>query len=53
MTWKPIFRYPMVPLGFVDDKYLTKNSDTKAWLQFLKAIGVMDTAAGYQKEYSC
>ena len=28
---------------FVDDKYLTKNSDTKAWLQFLKAIGAMDT----------
>ncbi len=31
------------PLWFVDDKYLTKNSDTKAWLQFLKAIGAMDT----------
>lgn len=30
-------------LWFVDDKYLTKNSDTKAWLQFLKAIGAMDT----------
>ena len=28
---------------FVDDKYLTKNSDTKTWLQFLKAIGAMDT----------
>ena len=28
---------------FVDDRYLTKNSDTKAWLQFLKAIGAMDT----------
>ncbi len=28
---------------FVDDKYLRKNSDTKAWLQFLKAIGAMDT----------
>jgi len=30
-------------IWFVDDKYLTKNSDTKAWLQFLKAIGAMDT----------
>lgn len=28
---------------FVDDKYLTKHSDTKAWFQFLKAIGTMDT----------
>lgn len=30
-------------LWFVDDKYLTNKSDTKAWLQFLKAIGAMDT----------
>ena len=30
-------------LWFVDDKYLTNRSDTKAWLQFLKAIGAMDT----------
>ena len=28
---------------FVDDKYLTNKSDPKAWLQFLKAIGAMDT----------
>ena len=28
---------------FVDDKYLTNKSDTKAWLQFLKTIGAMDT----------
>ena len=34
---------------FVDDKYLTKNSDTKAWLQFLKAIGVMDMPLVIQK----
>lgn len=27
----------------IDDKYLTNESDTKAWLQFLKAIGAMDT----------
>ena len=43
MTWKPIFRYSDGAPWFVDDKYLTKNSDTKAWLQFLKAIGAMDT----------
>ena len=30
-------------LWFADDKYLTNKSDMKAWLQFLKAIGVMDT----------
>lgn len=30
-------------LWFVDDKYLMNKSDTKAWLQFLKAIGAMDT----------
>ena len=30
-------------LWFVDDKYLTNKSDTKAWLQFLKAIGAMNT----------
>ena len=30
-------------LWFVDDKYLRNKSDTKAWLQFLKAIGAMDT----------
>ena len=30
-------------LWFVDDKYLTNKSDTKAWLRFLKAIGAMDT----------
>ena len=30
-------------LWFVDDKYLTNKSDTKVWLQFLKAIGAMDT----------
>jgi len=28
---------------FVDDKYLTKKSDTKAWLQFLKVIGARNT----------
>ena len=28
---------------FVDDKYLTNKSDTKAWLQFLKAIGARNT----------
>ena len=36
-------------LWFVDDKYLTKNSDTKAWLQFLKAIGAMDTPLVMQR----
>ena len=30
-------------LWFVDDKYLTNKSDTKVWLQFLKAIGAMNT----------
>ena len=30
-------------IWFVDDKYLTNKSDTKAWLQFLKAIGAIDT----------
>ena len=30
-------------LWFVDDKYLRNKSDTKAWLQFLKAIGAMNT----------
>ena len=30
-------------LWFVDDKYLTNKSDTKAWLQFLKAIGARNT----------
>ena len=28
---------------FVDDKYLRNKSDTKAWFQFLKAIGAMNT----------
>ena len=36
-------------LWFVDDKYLTNRSDTKAWLQFLKAIGAMDTPSVIQK----
>lgn len=39
-------------LWFVDDKYLTKNSDTKAWLQFLKAIGGMDTPRIIKKNIS-
>ena len=30
-------------LWFVDDKYLRNKSDTKAWLQFLKALGAIDT----------
>ena len=30
-------------LWFVDDKYLTSKSDPKAWIQFLKAIGSLDT----------
>ena len=28
---------------FVDGKYLTNKSNTKAWLQFLKAMGAMNT----------
>ena len=28
---------------FVDNKYLRNKSDTEAWCQFLRAIGVMDT----------
>lgn len=28
---------------FVDDKYLTKNSDTESWFQFLKSIGARNT----------
>ena len=35
---------------FVDDKYLTKNSDRKDWLQFLKAIGAMDTPRVIRKK---
>ena len=38
---------------FVDDKYLTKNSDTKAWFRFLKAIGVMDTPRVIPKKIVC
>ena len=38
---------------FVDDKYLTKNSDTKAWLRFLKAIGAMDTPRVIPKKIFC
>ena len=30
-------------IWFVDDTYLEDKSDAKAWLQFLKAIGSMDT----------
>ena len=30
-------------IWFVDDAYLEDKSDAKAWLQFLKAIGAMDT----------
>ena len=37
---------------FVDDKYLTKNSDTKAWLQFLKAVGSRDTLRVIGKKIS-
>ena len=40
-------------LWFVDDKYLTNKSDTKAWLQFLKAIGTMDTPSVIQKNIAC
>ena len=36
-------------LWFVDDKYLTNKSDTESWLQFLKAIGAMDTPLVIQK----
>ena len=39
-------------LWFVDDKYLTKNSDTKAWLRFLKAIGAMDMPQIVDKDVS-
>ena len=39
-------------IWFVDDKYLTKNSDTKAWFQFLKAIGAMDTPRVIPKKIS-
>ena len=37
-------------LWFVDDKYLTNKSDTKAWLQFLKAIGAMATPRILERE---
>ena len=30
-------------IWFVDDAYLENNSDTRAWFQFLKGIGAMDT----------
>ena len=36
-------------LWFVDDKYLTSKSDTKAWLQFLKAIGTKDTPPIFER----
>ena len=36
-------------LWFVDNKYLTNKSDPKAWLQFLKAIGAMDTPSVIEK----
>ena len=41
-----------VNFWFVDDKYLTNKSDTKAWLQFLKAIGAMDTPRVIPKKIS-
>ncbi|MYB95084.1 DUF91 domain-containing protein [Candidatus Poribacteria bacterium] len=34
---------------FVDDKYLTNKSDTKAWHQFLKAIGTNDTPLIFER----
>ena len=39
-------------LWFVDDKYLTNKSDTEVWLQFLKAIGSMDTPLVIPKKIS-
>ena len=39
-------------LWFVDDKYLRNRSDTKAWLQFLKAIGSMDAPLTMKKKIS-
>ena len=41
-----------VNFWFVDDKYLTNKSDRKAWLQFLKAIGAMDTPRVIPKKIS-
>ena len=36
-------------IWFVDDIYLEDDSDQKDWLQFLKAIGFMDTPRGIKK----
>ena len=36
-------------IWFVDDTYLEEKSDAKAWLQFLKAIGSMDTPCIIEK----
>ena len=38
------------PPWFIDDKYLTQNSDTKDWFRFLKAIGAMDTPRVIRKK---
>ena len=40
-------------IWFVDDAYVEDKSDGKAWLQFLKTIGAMDTPQVMKKEHSC
>ena len=37
-------------IWFIDDTYLDNNSNSKEWLQFLKAIGAMDTPRVFKVE---
>lgn len=39
-------------IWFVDDRYLTSKSDKDVWLEFLKAIGAMDTPRVIPKKIS-